>query len=107
MGVRGVWVSQAAEQGGCRVSFVSVETPSFSGGWLGPQCLEQLTEGYGKPGEGRETWLCSPEAKSYLHRQGKEAVSAPPQQSEHHQTSAQMPELSSLRLYPLLCSLYL
>lgn len=51
MGVRGVWVSQAAERGGCRVSFVSVETPSFSGGWLGPQCCAQPTE----PGEGQET----------------------------------------------------
>lgn len=51
MGMRGVWVSQAAERGGCRVSFVSVETPSFSGGWLGPQCCAQPTE----PGEGQET----------------------------------------------------
>lgn len=96
MGVRGVWVSQAAERGGCRVSFVSVETPSFSGGWLGPQCRVQPTEGYGAPGEGAGGLLCSPGAQSYLCAGSQGAVSASPQQSEDPQTSAQMPELSPL-----------
>lgn len=67
MGVRGVWASRAAERGACRVSFVSVETPSLSGGWLGPQCCVQPTEGSGKPGEGRET--------CFVH-QGPDLISA-------------------------------
>lgn len=47
MGVRGVWVSQEAEPGGCRVSFVSL-----SGGWLSLQCCSQPMEGLHKAGEG-------------------------------------------------------
>lgn len=104
----GVWVSQAAERGGCRVSFVSVETPCFSGGWLSPQCYAQPTEGFvslgwggaGDPGfvhEGRD--LCA-------GRAGKLRL-PPPEQSGHPQTLAQTPELSPARTKPLLCSLHL
>lgn len=57
MRVKGVWVSQAAERGGCRVSFVSVETPSFSGGWLSTRCCAQPTKDFGKPGEGAQEAL--------------------------------------------------
>lgn len=66
MGVRGVWVSQAAERRGCRVSFVSVEAPSFSGGWLCPQCCVQPTKGCGKPGEGASDLALLTGARSYL-----------------------------------------
>lgn len=50
--------------------------------------------------------LCSPGARSYLHRQPG-AVSALPQRAEDPQTSMQMPGLSPLGLPPLLCALHM
>lgn len=78
MGVRGVWVSLAAERGGCRVSFVSVETPSFSGGWLGLQRCAQPTEGGGEPGEGLGGLALFTRGQILSARAGGAAVSASP-----------------------------
>lgn len=78
MGVRGVWVSWAAERGGCRVSFVSVETPSFSRGWLSPQCCPPRAFQAWR-GAGWETLALFTGGEILsVHMPGREAVSVSP-----------------------------
>lgn len=80
MGVRGVWVSLAAERGGCRVSFVSVETPSCSGGWSGLQRRAQPTEGEANPGRGWQPGFVPGGGQVLLAQPVGAAGSASPQQ---------------------------